>query len=360
MKLEDYKYSVDYSKIPKAIKTEKNLNLFDLKDRKEYFEIKCGKEIKLLKEYLKTNTFIGYLVAPKLAGKGSYTVLLREVLGNNLFEVISVGDLIRNAHLDFEKNGKKSEIYKYGEGHYRGELTLDEVFEALINRDGSQLLSNDFALMLIKREIDRIGKKAIFIDGFPRNVDQVSYSLYFRELVNYREDPDFFVLINIPMQIIADRIKGRRACPKCGNQRNIPLSVTPEVKYDEKKKELNLICDISGCQNEIMVAKEGDEKGIELIRKRIETDLDLMDYARKIYGIPAIEIYNAIELDKADEYSVPYERTQITKLNCEEGKIKRENSEYVIEIDDRKYIGFVQIPPVVQLIKQLVKVLNLK
>src|SRR3989344_4540913 len=60
------------------------------------------------------------------------------------------------------------------------------------------LLPTEFILALVERKIDQIGRKAIFIDGFPRDLDQISYSLYFRSLIGYREDPAFFTFISLP------------------------------------------------------------------------------------------------------------------------------------------------------------------
>ena len=49
----------------------KKFDLTDGKSRQEYFEYKCGPEIKKLREYLKHNTFIAYLMGKKSSGKGT-------------------------------------------------------------------------------------------------------------------------------------------------------------------------------------------------------------------------------------------------------------------------------------------------
>jgi len=46
-------------------------NLADPKERQIYFELKAGKEIKKLKDYLKNKTFIAYLLGKKNSGKGT-------------------------------------------------------------------------------------------------------------------------------------------------------------------------------------------------------------------------------------------------------------------------------------------------
>ncbi len=43
----------------------KKFDLTDVNDRQAYFEYKSGPEIKKLREYLKTNTFVAYLLGKK-------------------------------------------------------------------------------------------------------------------------------------------------------------------------------------------------------------------------------------------------------------------------------------------------------
>jgi len=40
------------------------------------------------------------------------------------------------------------------------------------------LLPTELILALVKREIAKRPRKTLFIDGFPRDMDQVSYSLF--------------------------------------------------------------------------------------------------------------------------------------------------------------------------------------
>jgi len=147
-------------------------------------------------------------------------------------------------------------------------------------RDTSNLLPTELILALIKREIANRAKKTIFIDGFPRDMDQVSYSLFFRDLIGFRDDPDVMAFIDVPTNVIAGRIAGRRICPICNTSRNLALLPTVKVGYDPDKREFYLLCDnpeCSGFNTAKMVSKEGDELGIEPIRKRLETDQKLME-----------------------------------------------------------------------------------
>jgi len=360
MALKDFKYFVDYEWV--RTKKEGDNGIYDISSvsgRSKYFHSKVGEEIGLLKEYLRQKSFVAYLVAPKMAGKGVYTKMLGEIIGTKYFETISVGDVVRDAEKEYLEGGKNSELYGYVKSNYRGLLNLEEAFESLTNRSTTTLMPTEFILTLVKRRIDESEGKTLFIDGFPRKVDQVSYSLYFRELINHRNDPDLFILINIPLSVIDARIKSRRICPKCQTSRNASLFPTSDVRVD-KNREIYLMCDNPECEPTRMVGKEGDEKGIGIIEERIVGDLELMDLARRMYGIERIELFNALEKNKAFEYVDDYEITKETKFEVINGKIEKKESLFTALDDNREYYSLYAAPVVVQLIKQFVKVLGLK
>ena len=181
----------------------KKYNLSDLEERKEYFKAKAGEDIaKLQKFFDEKKTLIVYLLGKKNAGKGTYTKLLMEIFGRDKIAHLSVGDIVRDLHKAVEDEAYKKDLIDYLHENYRGYITPEQALEALLSRDQKTLLPNEFIMALVKREIDRIGKKTIFIDGFPRNLDQVSYSLFFKQLIDYREDPDVFIAIDIPEAVI--------------------------------------------------------------------------------------------------------------------------------------------------------------
>jgi len=359
-KISDFKYFVDYEWIKtKQRKEPVNHDLFTVAGRRIYFDEKVGEEIKLLKKYFKDNSFVAYLMAPKMAGKGTYTKMLEEVIGKGYFETVSVGDVVREAEKEYTEQGENSEVYQYVKKHYRGFLSLEEAFESMARRSTATVMPTEFVLTLVKRKIDKSEGKTLFIDGFPRKVDQVSYSLYFRDLINHREDQDIFILINIPIAIIDARIKNRRICPKCQSSRNTTLFPTSDVRVDEKG-EIYMMCDNPECEPVRLVAKEGDEQGIGLIEDRIISDLELMELARKMYGIERIELYNALEKEKAFDYVDEYEITKETSYKVVGKELKKEEKLLVVIDDDREYYSLYPAPVVVQLIRQLVKVLGLK
>ena len=221
----------------KAEGVTKKFNLSDLDDRKEYFVAKVGEDIEKLKKYFTSGgTFIVYFLGKKNAGKGTYTKLLVEIFGKDKIEHISVGDIVRSVHESMEDEAKKKELLDYLHQNYRGYITPEQAIDALLGRDTKTLLPNEFILTLIKKEIDKAGKKVIFLDGFPRNLDQVSYALFFKQLVDFREDPDIFVAIDIPESVIDERMKNRAVCPICHTPRNVKLLATKQVGFDAEKK----------------------------------------------------------------------------------------------------------------------------
>ena len=356
MELTDIKYKVNYkwARNKKDTDTKQYFDLSKIQDRQRYFEQKVGKEISLLKDFFKNHTFIAYWLAMKQAGKGTYMSMLREIFGSDMFIHISVGDLVRETVKIFQEYGTNSELYKKLEKSYRGPLSFQEVIDALLGRSISKLLPDELILALLKIKVDQNDNKILFLDGFPRSRDQLSYSLFFRDLINYRDDPDLFFLINIPLQVIEDRRKNRVVCPKCGNSRNLTLLPTEFIGYDKKTEEFYLECDNPACNKERMVAKEGDSQGLESIKDRLINDWHLMNELRSFHGIDIIELYNALENDKASEYIDDYEKTKEWTYSLDsQGNVTKKARPYVCTDDGKEYVSLLAPAVTVQLIKQL-------
>ncbi len=340
---------------------EKKFDLSDPAERAEYFQEKAGAEIAKLKEYFKNNTFIAYFLGKKNSGKGTYSKLMMEIFGENKIGHISIGDIVRAAHADLEDENKKKELIEFLKNNYRGYISVDQALHTLLSRDQKTLLPTEFILALVKQEISKLPRKSLFIDGFPRELDQVSYSLYFRDLINYRQDPDIFVAISIPESVIDERMKFRVVCPICKTPRNLKLFATKKAGYDQDKKEFYLICDNPDCHGARMVAKEGENMGIESIRDRSELDEKLIAKVFSLHGIPKVLLRNSIPVEIAREYMDDYEITPeyVMKLGKEKNVVITEKS-WVIKDDEGIDAFSLLAPPVVlSLIKQLVKVLNL-
>jgi adenylate kinase family enzyme len=338
----------------------KKFNLTSPQERKEYFQAKAGKEIEKLQEFLQENTFIAYLLGKKNSGKGTYAKMLAEIFGEDKMSHLSVGDMVRELDSVVRDATQKKELMAFLQKTYRGYLPLEDIINALEQRSTAVLLPTELILALLKKKISQTPKKTLFIDGFPRTMDQVSYSLFFRDLMGYRDDPDIFVLIDVPENVIDERIKYRVVCPLCNTSRNIKLLITSKVGYDAQQKEFYLACDNPQCQGARMVRKEGDELGIENIKARLKTDEELMAQTQTLYGVPKILLRNSVPVDKAPQLVDDYEITPQYNYEIEGGEIKIKESPWIIN-DDYGVASYSLMPPavVVSFIKQLTQVLGL-
>ena len=343
----------------------KKFALEDPVQRRKYFELKAGLEIKKMREFLeKGNTFVGFLLGPKNSGKGTYTKLFSEAIGGDYIAHISVGDIVRSVYKVLETEKGKSELLSYLEKRYRGFLSAEEVIKAILGKSQNVHLPTEGILALVEREIDKIGRKAIFIDGFPRNLDQVSYSLYFRALIGYRDDPDFFVFIDVPEAVIDERMKYRVTCPVCQSPRNIKLLRTKEAGYDFKQKEFFLLCDNPQCAGfgkSRMVAKEGDALGIESIRNRLEMESEVIQKLSELKGVPKIFLRNSIPVKSAKKYTDDYEITPAYKYELlKSGKVKIIEELWTVKDEKGEFsYSLLPAPVAVSFIKQVVQVLGL-
>jgi len=344
---------------------DRKFNLTDAKERRDYFYHKAGEDVEKLKEYVKDNTFIVYLLGKKNSGKGTYSKMLAELLGENRLEHFSVGDMIRAISQDIRDSARRIELSLYLEKNYRGWVPVEKLIPIIEGRDTKTLLPTELILALIKREIAKHPRKTIFIDGFPRDMDQVSYSLFFRDLIGFRDDADIMAFIDVPTNVIAERIKGRRICPICNTSRNLELLPTVNVGYDEGSKGFYLICDNPGCtgyNQARMVRKEGDELGIEPIRERLAIDQRLMEKAMELHGIPKVFLRNAIPAEAAKDYVDDYELTSAYEHTYDPAakKVNTVEKPWTVKDDDGRLSVSLQAPAVaVSLIKQLVQALGL-
>jgi len=340
----------------------RSFDLSDLKECKEYFEFKAGKEIEKLRDYLKENTFIAHLLGKKCSGKGTYSKLFTETVAPDKASHVSIGDIIRDVHQEISDENKKRELIDWLSENYRGYISINQAIQALLDRNTETLLPTEFILALVKREISKIGRKALFIDGFPRGLDQISYSLFFRDLIDYRDDPDIFILIDVPEAVINERIKHRVVCPRCQMPRNLKLHPTKEIGYDKKQEKFYLICENPDCQDIRMVSKEGDRLGIESIRERLEIDEKLIEQAFSLYGIPKILLRNSVPVEKTKDFIDDYEITpEYSYQRDEKNKKVKKIKKLWIVLDDEEISSYSLLPPpvVISMIKQLVDVLHL-
>jgi len=340
---------------------------FDLnnpKERERYFNLKAGKEIRKLREYFrKGNTFVAYLLGKKNSGKGTYSKMFAEIVDPSKIEHFSIGDMIRGIDGELKNKTKRKELIEFLKKNYRGWYPVEKLISALEHRSTKTLLPTELVLVLVKREIAKRKKKTLFIDGFPRDLDQISYSLFFRDLIGYRDDPDIFVLIDVPEKVIDERIKSRVVCPLCQTSRNLKLLPTSKIGYDQKKKEFYLLCDNPKCKEVKLLPKEGDSLGIKPIKERLKKDGKLIAEAFALQGIPKVLLRNSVPKSVAKDYVDDYEITPeyyYELENKDNKKVQVKEKPWVARDDEGKPSYSLLPPPVVvSLIKQVANVLNL-
>ena len=341
--------------------TEK-FNLNDPAGRKKYFEAKAGPEIEKIKKYLENKTFVAFLLGKKNSGKGTYSKLFMELMGTEHVGHLSVGDLVRDVHGSLASPEKKQELVEFLSKNYRGFHTVEETMDLIEGRSQEKLVSSELILALIKYEISKRPRQALFIDGFPRGLDQIGYSLFLKEMIGYQEHPDFFVFIDVPESVIDARIKSRVVCPICKTPRNLKLAMTQNIGYDEATKTPYLICDDPKCNGARMVTKEGDELGIEPIRARLETDDAIFKQLLNLSGVDKIKLRNAVPVTESDAAVDDYEITPGYDLVWDEAAKKVNIVENPWVIKDDNGVDCVSLLPAavaLGLVKQVAGILEI-
>lgn len=130
---------------------------------------------------------ITILTGPPGAGKGTQADLLVERDG---FKKLSTGDALRSQIRQGTEIGKKAEEFMCH----------------------GQLVPDDILLQILGAELGKLRNSRILLDGYPRNVAQV------RTLDELSEDfpVDSVVDIQVPKDLLIQRISGRRVCSNCG------------------------------------------------------------------------------------------------------------------------------------------------
>jgi len=337
-------------------------NLNDPAGRRRYFDAKMGPEINKISDFLSKNSFVGFLLGKKNSGKGTYSKLFMEAVQNNNIGHVSIGDIVRDVHAGLSDKAKKQQLVDFMKKNYRGFHSVEEIADLIEGRSQQKLMSSELIIALIKFEISKREKKAIFIDGFPRALDQISYSIFLKELIGYRDDQDFLAFIDVPEAVIDERIKYRRICPKCQTPRNLRLLATKDVGYDEANKEFYLICDNPACEPTRMVAKQGDELGIEPIRERLELDDMVFRQLLNLSGVPKVYLRNSVPVSEAAQYVDDYEITPgyYYEFDPQAKKVKVIEKPWTI-VDENGVECYSLLPAAVELalLKQVAQVLNL-
>jgi adenylate kinase len=190
------------------------------------------------------------------SGKGTQAKLLA---GRLELEHISVGDIFRwnvQHHTKLGAQVRRSVA--------AGELVADDLVAAVVHR---RLSEHDWNFGFI-------------IDGFPRNQPQARFFLESYDL-------DAVILLEVPDQLVRDRILSRRLCSRCGVDYNL-ISSRPAIEG---------VCDVCGGR---LVVRADDTP--EVVEGR------LRDYHEKTR--PVLELFGAKEVIVAMDATGPVDQVQ--------------------------------------------------
>jgi len=137
-------------------------------------------------------------LGPPGAGKGTQALGVSSSLN---IPHISTGDMFRSAIKNETPTGLEAKRYMDA-----GQLVPDSVVIAMVKE---RLAMSDCA-------------NGYLLDGFPRTVEQA-------EALQGISEPDAVVNIDVPDELLMDRLTGRRVCPKCAGTFHISKLADPTV-----------------------------------------------------------------------------------------------------------------------------------
>ncbi len=184
------------------------------------------------------------LLGPPGAGKGTIAKALMQIDGS---VQISTGDILRAAIAAGTELGQQVETAMAA-----GNLVTDELIMGIMEQ---RLLEEDC-------------QKGYLLDGFPRTMPQAEA---LRDLLEkLGEKLDCALELDMPRDVIIERLSTRRTCTNCGEIYNV-ISKPPLVDG---------VCDV--CGNDIVQRDDETEEAIEnRLQIYIEQTAPLVDFYRK-------------------------------------------------------------------------------
>lgn len=163
-------------------------------------------------------------IAPPAAGKGALSNMIYDKYG---FPHISIGDLLRNVD--------------------------DPVIKKEL--DEGAFVDNKIVAKLLYNRISKDDcSKGFILDGFPRNLTQISI---YEDICHSSNLKNVIVVLDIPKEVGEMRITGRRVCPNCGNVYN--------ENIDGSKPKVLGVCDECGSK-----LNHRDDDNLETYNHRYE------------------------------------------------------------------------------------------
>jgi adenylate kinase len=185
------------------------------------------------------------LIGAPGVGKGTQAQL---IMGRYKIPQISTGDILR------------AEIKK--------KTDLGSEVDAILKK--GELVPDETMLKIIKKRLNEPDCKSGFIlDGFPRTIQQAeSLDRLLKELNSKQLT---VINIDVPEDVIIDRLSSRRVCVKCGKTYNLMLNSLPQdgkcgvcggeiIQRNDDKEET--------IRNRLMVYKDKTQPLIEFYRKK--------------------------------------------------------------------------------------------
>lgn len=265
----------------------------------DYIQKNASVEIKKVRELLAKNRVIILPLAQKMGGKTYYLQFFTTVLGEDLFEHISAGEIVRELKtaLASDSDSRAQTLV------YFTKLGLESkaVSEQLTSSSSANLVPDEVIFAIIKDKISKIEhKKSIILDGFPRSKAQVHMVKQLEQELGARVFSFYF---DTAYEILDVRANSRRVCPKCKFDKNIISS--PTEKVISKNGEFILICDKCKDRGEEveMIVKPGDEAKDAILKARIAYE-ELMTMLKDEMRDEFVDIQMSV---KVDEYKGPLE-----------------------------------------------------
>jgi adenylate kinase len=198
------------------------------------------------------------LLGPPGAGKGTQAKLLQEAFAACQ---ISTGDILRKAVAEKTPLGREAAQYID-----RGALVPDDVIVKLV---AERLKGKDC-------------EKGFILDGFPRTIPQAkSLDAILEEM---RLSLNRVLSVQVPREVIIERLAGRRSCKNCG--------ALAHMVFDPPKREG--VCD--RCGGELYQRRDDEEKTVAHRLEVYENQTaPLVDYyserklLREIDGVGAVD-----------------------------------------------------------------------
>jgi adenylate kinase len=190
------------------------------------------------------------LLGKQGAGKGTQAARLSERYG---IEHVSTGDLFRAAAAAGTASGREAEQYMN-----RGDLVPDELTLRIVEERFAE---------------DGLVDQGFVLDGFPRTLPQAEKL----EEVLDGHPLDLVINLDVPTEIVLDRIAGRRVCEECGTTYHV--NAPPKDDWT---------CDVCGGR---VVQRDDDTEDAVMRRLELyeEETVPIIDFYRKVGKLVVVD-----------------------------------------------------------------------